>query len=456
MKSKERGPVILVLSDAHLGAGKSEYQLLHEFLREILRRDQENEVKAIILLGDFFDICLENYRNLKEKFYYIFEDLIQLQKKMPVVFSLGNHEISVTGDIETNFKERRNLFIKEFRSKEILRKKNIGQYIGIINTDSNIRINLYSSINTFDKGKSDIKSVNIKLKSKNAGKFNCLLTHGHQFEDEATFSIGKEIWSALIDSKSSTIKKIVNFIWNTCISGYRSIKGLTKLELDSIINRIRISLTKDFIRKWFDGLLKWEKFKDKNKNEPYYDRIKRFIKEKISFQNLTHVIFGHTHKMGSKQINVNNKDISIYNSGSWQKKIKPTYLEINLDNLEVYMKRMRLTKDLSLLRMFNNIFDIFNLAFREELIKNNPQEKDKILEYSHTDIFNEAKNQNIISQEHYDNIEKYLLDQQTFFSKTKETVSLEEVIEDINGLKDIYTEVLLKKPKKLESVPIPY
>jgi len=124
MESELKNPVIIVLSDVHLGALKSEFQLLYEFLRDINEQKYENQVKALIILGDFFDICMDNCINLKRNFAFILNELSKLNEaNIPVVFSLGNHEISVTGDIETNFEDHKIDFIKEFNSPFLLNPK---------------------------------------------------------------------------------------------------------------------------------------------------------------------------------------------------------------------------------------------------------------------------------------------------------------------------------------------
>ncbi len=111
------------------------------------------------------------------------------QAKIPVVFSLGNHEISVTGDIETNFETHKDDFINDFNCPILLNKGNIGQYIEIRKVGTNLSINLYKSLSLYDDNSGNYQSIPIDVTIEEKGDFKCLLTHGHQFEHKILYKI---------------------------------------------------------------------------------------------------------------------------------------------------------------------------------------------------------------------------------------------------------------------------
>ena len=259
MDSNLKEPVILVLSDVHLGALKSEFQLLYDFLRGINEKKYKNDVKAIIIIGDFFDICMEDYLKLKNNFSYILDELSKLKKNnIPVVFSLGNHEIPVTGNIETKFKTHKDDFITEFESPRLLNQENIGQYIEIRKDGASLNINLYNSLKFFDENDVNIQTIPVNLPLEKEGDFKCLLTHGHQFEPKiALFFVGR-FWRRLIKSRNPLIKKFADILWNSVLSRYKSVLGLTKDDVTFIVNQVKIKLKKKrFIRKCIYKILKW-------------------------------------------------------------------------------------------------------------------------------------------------------------------------------------------------------
>jgi len=225
------------------------------------------------------------------------------------------------------------------------------------------------------------------------------------------------------------------------LSGHRSVVGLTKKDITSLIKQIKIRFNKKFIRKCIKNILKWEKLKNKNKNRKYFKRIIKYIKQKESFQKLTHLIFGHTHKMETKPIKAKNQEIILANSGSWQKTCKPTYLEINLDTFEINPKRMKLSDKLRLLRLFNKIFEALGLEFRNKLMKQYPREQEKIVDYSEMELFKAVKEKNLISQDNLENLEKYFQYRQEYFTQPKKEVSLDIVKQNIEDLRDIYINV---------------
>ena len=53
--------MILVISDVHLGASKVLYDEFKFFLRQLIKNSEKLE--ALVILGDFFDVIMENMRD---------------------------------------------------------------------------------------------------------------------------------------------------------------------------------------------------------------------------------------------------------------------------------------------------------------------------------------------------------------------------------------------------------
>ncbi|MBA7519151.1 hypothetical protein ES705_11226 [subsurface metagenome] len=102
-------PKILVVSDIHLGSLDSEKDLFIQFLRKIVNGEFETELRALIILGDFIDLCTDIPKTLlkREQIQEIFTLLLELKKNINLIFVLGNHEIPVTGDYDEKFKRRK-------------------------------------------------------------------------------------------------------------------------------------------------------------------------------------------------------------------------------------------------------------------------------------------------------------------------------------------------------------
>ena len=102
-------PKILVVSDIHLGSLDSEEDLFIQFLRKINNGEFGNELKVLIILGDFIDLCTDTPKTLleREQIQEILTLLLEIKRNIYVIFVLGNHEIPVTGDHDEKFKRRR-------------------------------------------------------------------------------------------------------------------------------------------------------------------------------------------------------------------------------------------------------------------------------------------------------------------------------------------------------------
>ena len=118
--------MVLVVSDQHLGALKSKDEEFKTFLDEIIER-RENEalknLKALLILGDFFDLIMDTYKSISREFEEIYERLDTLiENGIHVITTLGNHEISIRKPYEKRFTWRKKKLIRKFRRKKL--KKN--------------------------------------------------------------------------------------------------------------------------------------------------------------------------------------------------------------------------------------------------------------------------------------------------------------------------------------------
>lgn len=78
-----------------------------------------SELKALIFLGDFFDLCTDSLEDIVNKQKNIFKLMhkFMLEKEISIFFTLGNHEIPVNGNYERKFKRRKRKFVKKLNKK---------------------------------------------------------------------------------------------------------------------------------------------------------------------------------------------------------------------------------------------------------------------------------------------------------------------------------------------------
>ncbi|MFX1259565.1 MAG: metallophosphoesterase [Promethearchaeota archaeon] len=114
---------ILLVSDVHLGATETRLNQFTELLNYIIENDINLE--AIIILGDFFDVMMDSYEGLstnkKYKTIYNKLDTIKSDKKIKIIIALGNHEVPVTNSFfgtrtyDDKFNNRKDKLIRGFK-----------------------------------------------------------------------------------------------------------------------------------------------------------------------------------------------------------------------------------------------------------------------------------------------------------------------------------------------------
>lgn len=339
----EKNPMLICVSDVHLNGGNNKFAEFLQFLKEIITKIESDKkfsqkFKALIVLGDFFDMMMDGAYNLTIRNREIYEKLskiVELGKK--TIFILGNHEISVSTDYNKHFRKRKMQLISHFErvnfAPNFLKDNFVAQYISLApNPQNKWELALYET------NRIDLPAfTKLDLDEKNYGQkdYYCLMCHGYQFYKVETHFYGVFVWNSLLNAKDST-KETINFIYNE--SGIRELvrQGLTETssKIRDAYNKWKEKneKNKNFIekvktmndivfKKLFFQMVKFEVERRKFKND---DRqILKYLNDR-QFQKVNHVIYGHTHVAG--MTNPENK--IIVNTGAWQNVEFASYAEI--------------------------------------------------------------------------------------------------------------------------------
>ncbi|MEE9377054.1 MAG: metallophosphoesterase [Candidatus Lokiarchaeia archaeon] len=334
-------PIILVASDVHLGSLDSERELFIQFLKDIISGGFGNELQALIILGDFIDLCMDIPERIlkREKIQEIFTLLLDIKKSINLIFVLGNHEIPVTGDYDEKFKRRELKFLLKFKNSDLSELFNVElycQYLLLKKWNNEDMLLLYDSRDQIENN--PIKKIKIEGLDLDTD-YSCFMTHGYQFDSDIhRFFIG-QIWKSLISNKKFEVKETYDYFWNEVIKEGRKIKPITlkqmkqelvklkNMSIESIdvlfseLSNLEFNLIKTNMR----IMKKWERASNP---DYYFDEIKEFLEDdEYDFSKINHVIYGHTHHSGVSYGNINNQEVEILNSGSWQH-MQPSYVEI--------------------------------------------------------------------------------------------------------------------------------
>ncbi|MHA2007365.1 MAG: metallophosphoesterase [Promethearchaeota archaeon] len=338
----ENKPIILVLSDVHLGSLGSEKNLFIQFLSRIINGEYGNELQALIILGDFIDLCMDIPRTLlkRKKIQKIFTLLLEIKKKMNLVFLLGNHEIPVTGDYDEKFERRKKKFLYKFRNcnfKDLFNKELYYQYALLKKEDIDNVLSLYNSREQIENNPvNKLKIIGLDLSS----DYRCLMTHGYQFESEVYRVFVGQLWKSLISSNDFGVKETHDYFWNQIIKKGRKIKPigfermkeeLAKLKRKSIESMDKIFSGLNlfefhFIKASMRVMKRW--YRVASKPNYFLDEIKEFLEDDdYDFSKINHVIYGHFHFKDKSVVTINQQQVEVINDGSWQH-TQPSYLEI--------------------------------------------------------------------------------------------------------------------------------
>ncbi|MHA1985399.1 MAG: metallophosphoesterase [Promethearchaeota archaeon] len=343
-------PKILVVSDVHLGSFNIEEDLFIQFLNRIINGEFGNELQALIILGDFVDLCTDLPRTIlgSKKVKEIFTLLLEIKKKMNLVFLLGNHEIPVTGNYDNKFEHRKKKFLDKFSNstfKELFDHELYYQYIILKKWNNKDMLLFYNSREQIENnpiGEVEIKGIDLDP------NYNCFMVHGHQFESELyRFFVG-QLWKSLIKSDKYEVKETYDYFWNQIIKNGRKIKGISfeqmKEELAQLKEKSIEEMDSDFSElsntefKFYKTQMRVMKgYQRETKLSHFLDDIKDFLEdERYDMAKINKVIFGHFHYKAQTFTTINRQQVEVINDGTWQF-MPPSYLEI-CNNGRVYLK----------------------------------------------------------------------------------------------------------------------
>ena len=334
-------PKILTISDIHLGSLDSEKDQLIQFLKRILKGDFGNELRTLLVLGDFIDLCTDLPRILlkREKIQEILTLLLEIKRKVKLIFVLGNHEIPVTGDYDEKFERRKEKYLRRFKNSdfsELFANEIYCQYLLLKKVNNEDMLLLFNTRDQIeDNPVHKIRIDGLELEE----DYRCFMTHGYQFDgDVYRFFVG-QIWKSLISNHKFEIKETYDYFWNEVIKNSRKIKPITyNMMIEELADLKNVSLesqktlfselsTLEFnlIKVNMRVMKKWE---HASKPDYYFGEIKRFLEdEEHDLSQINHLVYGHSHHKEVYNGTVNGHPIQIINDGSWQH-TKPSYAEI--------------------------------------------------------------------------------------------------------------------------------
>jgi len=337
----ETKPKILIASDIHLGSLDSERELFIQFLKDIINGEFGEEIQALIILGDFIDLCMDVPERIlkREKIQEIFTLLLDIKKQINLIFVLGNHEIPVTGDYDEKFKRREYKFLRKFKNSdfsELFKQELYCQYLILKKWNDEDMLLLYDSRDQIEGN--PIKKIKVEGLDLNSD-YGCFMTHGYQFDSAIyRFFVG-QIWKSLISNNKFEVKETYDYFWNEVIKDGRKIKPITFIQMKQELATLK-NMSLDSINSLFSELsnlefnliktnmrimTKWERAANP---DYYFDEIKEFLEDdEYDFSKINYVIYGHTHHSGISYGNINNQKVEIINDGSWQH-MHPSYVEI--------------------------------------------------------------------------------------------------------------------------------
>lgn len=417
MNSISDSPKILVVSDVHLGALYSRFELFKLFLAKFRAGDYGTNIKAIILLGDLFDLCTDCCRDISRDYEEIYKnlDIITTKDNIHLFFVLGNHEVPVTGDYDKEFQDRKLDFIDKFREQfkkyrinvHFLTKQHFFQYVILQKDNHLIKLLLLDSKNQIASApliKSLVKHEMPMIEDK---KFKCLLIHGYQFDtmkflgNKTKLESCGPIWSLCINSPDK-LKEIFNVCWNTIIKPIMEhatnkcalfLQELKKLEV-----KIKKKFHKD-LDDLINNNLEIEQIQKQATFSNYEDEIVKFLFNK-HYADTTHVVFGHTHK---PKDTIKHQKVNIYitNAGAWQRLKRPSFVEIDLSNLQIVLKRFDISRQMRLKESIHYALYFLILTIKKRLLKRFRYKRKTIMSLTLLGIIDYAKDRKLISdQEH--------------------------------------------------------
>lgn len=374
--------MVLLVSDVHMGAFRTNITLFDDFLTNIiggLKDEYLKNLKALIILGDCFDIIMDNYEDFYEdKLYNDILNKFNILHKTPdfeLVFALGNHEVSVKDDYDENFFDEKSSFLNEFNKVNkqfgdkysFLTKNNFSQYV-ILKNNISLKPELFLFDTKQQIAENNGTSIELNIKTPAEKKNNILLTHGFQFDPKLKFF--SKVWDFSLKVKSKIVKEIADGIWNgffkVIYNEGRRLRDFSQKRKDKLNRKGKNLLdktTKNYFEKYkleinelektqLDELIKKkyraDKHRDDMKDNPFNKKVENeFLPELEDLgykEHFDYIIYGHTHRRwantffrrGIKPIYKQTelykiKDTFLFNTGAWQHVDLPSFIQIDND-----------------------------------------------------------------------------------------------------------------------------
>jgi UDP-2,3-diacylglucosamine pyrophosphatase LpxH len=345
-------PRILVVSDVHLGSLNIKEDLFIQFLNRIINGEFGNELQAFIILGDFIDLCTDLPQTLlsRKNIQEILNLILEIKKKMNLIFLLGNHEIPVTGNLDEKFERRKKKFLNKFSNsnfKELFKDELYYQFVLLKKWNNEDMLLMYNSREQLENN--HIAEIKVKGLDLTSG-YRCFMIHGHQFESELyRFFVG-QLWKSLIKSNKFEVKETYDYFWNQIIKNGRKIKPITYEQMKEELAEIKKKPVKEIDSmfselsnlefKWYKSQMRvMKRYQRASKINHFLDEIKEFLEdENYKFRAINHVIFGHFHYKHKSIATINQQQVEVINDGTWQH-MPPSYIEI-CNKGKIYLKMM--------------------------------------------------------------------------------------------------------------------
>lgn len=378
----DKNAMVLLTSDVHMGALRTNITLFNDFLTNIiggLKVEYLKNLKALIILGDCFDIIMDNYEDFYE--HKLYNDVLNKfnilheTEDFKLIFALGNHEVSVKDDYDKNFSIEKSSFLDEFNKVNdqfgdkysFLTKNNFSQYVILKNNISlKPELFLYDTKQQIAENKGTRIELNVKAPAKK--NINILLAHGFQFDPNLDFF--SKVWDFSLKVKSKIVKEIADGIWNgffkVIYNEGRRLRYFSKKSKDRLNRKGKKLLDKtrksyfekykleisDVEKTQLDELIekkyRADKHRDDIKDNSFNKKVEtEFLPELEDLgyrKHFNYIIYGHTHRRWPRTFFRRRikplyqrpqffkiKDAFLFNTGAWQHVDYPSFIQIDND-----------------------------------------------------------------------------------------------------------------------------
>lgn len=117
--------------------------------------------------------------------------------------------------------------------------------------------------------------------------------------------------------------------------------------------------------------------------------------------------------------------------------------------MELKVKRFKISDNLINLKIILKVIDFLEIEIKEILIKEYPEMKNELFNYSRSEILEKAKEYGIILNDEFNSIKEWRDKKKVIFEPTEEFIpSIQEVNNIFFGTKQIFENVVKRKNRK--------